>query len=108
MAGTPDYGRRLIITVVDEVARDAPERVVYSLAKSEDISKGLRDVTARDFANAINRTAWWLESELGRGTNFPSVGFIAPCKFSACPVAVPGLRRAQTAISGTSSSSWAL
>ncbi|KXG50671.1 Male sterility, NAD-binding [Penicillium griseofulvum] len=78
MAINKDYGRRLIITIVDEMARDEPEQVVYSLAISQDISKGLRDISARDFANAVNRTAWWLESELGKESQFPTVGYFGP------------------------------
>ncbi|KAJ5430722.1 Male sterility NAD-binding [Penicillium cf. griseofulvum] len=78
MAINKDYGRRLIITIVDEMARDKPEQAVYSLAISQDISKGLRDISACDFANAVNRTAWWLESELGKGSQFPTVGFFGP------------------------------
>lgn len=78
MTTLKDYGRRLVITIVDEMARNNPERVVYSIATSHDISKGLRDINARDFANAVNRTAWWLESELGKGSLFPTVGYIGP------------------------------
>ncbi|EER29953.1 putative NRPS-like protein biosynthetic cluster [Coccidioides posadasii str. Silveira] len=78
MAVPKDYGRRLAITIVDERARDDPERVSYSLSLSSDISKGFRDITAKDFANAVNRTAWWLESKLGKGSSFPTVGYIGP------------------------------
>ncbi|KAJ5654232.1 Male sterilityNAD-binding [Penicillium lividum] len=78
MATLKDYGRRLVINIVDEMARDEPESVVYSIALSHDISKGLRDINARDFANAVNRTAWWLESELGKGSLFPTVGYFGP------------------------------
>ncbi|KAJ5746276.1 Male sterility NAD-binding [Penicillium odoratum] len=78
MATFKDYGRRLVINIVDEMACDEPENVVYSVALSHDISKGLRDINARDFANAVNRTAWWLESELGKGSLFPTVGYFGP------------------------------
>lgn len=68
MAIFKDYGRRLVISIVDEMARDKPGWIVYSIAISQDISKGLHDISARQFANAANRTAWWLESELGKGS----------------------------------------
>jgi acyl-CoA synthetase (AMP-forming)/AMP-acid ligase II len=78
MAILKDNGRRLVISVVDEMARDEPERIVYSIANSQDISKGLHDITASQLANAVNRTAWWLESELGKGSQFPTVGYFGP------------------------------
>ncbi|KAK2612056.1 hypothetical protein QQS21_001905 [Conoideocrella luteorostrata] len=78
MAVSKDYGRRLIVTTVDELAREEPERVVYSLAKSAQISEGFEDITARRFANAVDRTAWWIESRLGKTSAFPTVGYIGP------------------------------
>lgn len=78
MAILKDYGRRLVISIVDEMARDEPEQIVYSIAISQDISKGLHDISARQLANAVNRTAWWLESELGKGSQFPTVGYFGP------------------------------
>ena len=96
------YGRRLIPNIIDERARTNPERPVYSISmlyesatlELNDISsrgnvhsvpissnhalRGFRDISARIFANAVDRVAWWIEAELGRGSNFPSIGYIGP------------------------------
>ena len=96
------YGRRLIPNIVDERARINPEQIVYSLSfaststpldvkdtssygnensvpgSTHHISQQFRDVSARTFANAVNRVAWWLESKLGKGLSFPSIGYIGP------------------------------
>ncbi|KAL8788421.1 MAG: hypothetical protein Q9195_007300 [Heterodermia aff. obscurata] len=95
-------GRRLIPNIIDERARTNPERPVYSIPlvsesaslELKDISsrgnvhsvplssnhalRGFRDISARIFANAVDRVAWWLEAELGRGVDFPSIGYIGP------------------------------
>ncbi|KAF2146409.1 uncharacterized protein K452DRAFT_264205 [Aplosporella prunicola CBS 121167] len=78
MPVSKEYGRRLIPTIVDELAQEEPDRAVYSIPHSQDVSEGFRDISASVFANAINRTAWWLESEFGRGSNFETVGYIGP------------------------------
>ncbi|EFR04290.1 L-aminoadipate-semialdehyde dehydrogenase [Nannizzia gypsea CBS 118893] len=78
MAVSKDYGKRLVISVFDEVAAEEPGRILYSLPVSRDVSEGFRDITALQFANAVNRTAWWLEAELGKGSSFPTVGYFGP------------------------------
>ena len=101
MADSEGYGRRLIPNIIDERARRDPERPVYSIpvspthglqdasahgtvwsvpVSSVDVSLGFRDISAQLFANAVNRIAWWLESELGKGSSFPVVGYIGPRK----------------------------
>ncbi|KAI9750497.1 MAG: Transmembrane osmosensor [Chaenotheca gracillima] len=79
MTASKEYGRRLIPNIVDERAQSDPERAVYSIPISrEDLSRGFEDISARVFANAVNRIAWWLESELGKGSSFQTVGYIGP------------------------------
>ncbi|CVL06949.1 related to nonribosomal peptide synthetase MxcG [Fusarium mangiferae] len=78
MAPAGDLGRRLIPCILDEMSRDEPDRVIYSIAKSADISKGFTEITARKFANAVNKTAWWLEHLVGRSETFQTIGYIGP------------------------------
>ena len=102
MAGLGTCGRRLIPNIIDERARTDPERPVYSIplasvnaplelkdtstrgnvhsvpVSSNHVSQGFRDISARTFANAVDRVAWWLDAELGKGLSFPSIGFIGP------------------------------
>lgn len=111
MSAQQVYGRRLLINLVDELALSEPERIVYSIAASQDIAQGFRHVTARNFANAVNRTAWWLKSELGQGISFPSIGFIGPCRSMSILCSIAGYMQLttelQTVTSATSFSFWA-
>lgn len=78
MADSKDYGKRLIPQILDSLAATHPDRIIYSVAKSSDISQGLRHVSARAFAKAVDKTAWWLENEVGKSTTFQTVGYIGP------------------------------
>jgi hypothetical protein len=82
MSASKDYGRRLVVSIVDDWARDEPDRILYSLPLTRNVAEGFRDITALEFANAVNRTAWWLESQLGKGSSFPTVGYMGPCKIN--------------------------
>jgi hypothetical protein len=88
MAAPKDYGKRLVVNIVDEMGRHEPGRVVYQLPLTRNVAEGFRDITALELANAVNRTAWWLESQVGKGSSFPTVGYIGPRKMT--PVSVYG------------------
>ncbi|KAJ8071447.1 hypothetical protein OCU04_001767 [Sclerotinia nivalis] len=75
---TSAYGERLLPTLVDEEAANSPDRIIYSLAKTTRAVDGFVDVSSKRFANSINRAAWWVEKLLGKGKNFPSVGYVGP------------------------------
>lgn len=69
--------RKLIPTVVDQIAETEPEAVWATVSVSPfGIDAGFQTITYQQFANAINGIAWWLEEELGRGdTTEPLVYF---------------------------------
>jgi hypothetical protein len=58
-------GQRLLHVTIDQIAAEAPDRAWASIPKSNNISDGYRDVSFAEFANAINRLSWFLESHLG-------------------------------------------
>ncbi|KAL8811781.1 MAG: hypothetical protein Q9200_001513, partial [Gallowayella weberi] len=73
---TPVYGQRLLLTLLDDLARDRPDEL-YSLApKTKDITDGFHEVTFRDFARSVNKVAFWLERTIGRSTTFETVAYI--------------------------------
>ena len=78
MATPQQYGRRLIPHIVDDLARSDPERIVYSFPKSQDVSQGFRDVSARELAHAVDKVAWWLHNEIGKSSSFETIGYIGP------------------------------
>ncbi|KAM0142805.1 hypothetical protein ACHAO1_001043 [Botrytis cinerea] len=75
---TPAYGQRLLPTLIDEKAVGEPNKIIYSYAKTTKAVDGFVEVSHKRFANSINRAAWWIEKLLGKGENFPSVGYVGP------------------------------
>ena len=73
-----EYGRRLVPTLVDELARQAPDHVFASIPKSSQFTDGLIDVTNSMFACAVNRAAWSLESMIGRSDEFETIAYLGP------------------------------
>ena len=78
--GESMYGRRLIPTVVDEMAASTPDHVYASIPRDQDFSGGLDDVTSRDLARAVNRVAFWIEDKIGRSCDFETIAYIGPSK----------------------------
>ncbi|KAF4945802.1 hypothetical protein FSARC_14357 [Fusarium sarcochroum] len=78
MAKSSHYGNRLIPQILDDVASAEPNRILYSVAKSSDLSQGFRDVSARAFTKAVDKTAWLLRRELGESPDIRAVGYIGP------------------------------
>ncbi|KAH3513087.1 hypothetical protein KXV55_001874 [Aspergillus fumigatus] len=72
------YGRRLIPQIMDSLAATEPERIVFSLATFSGDSLEFRPISARTFANAIDKTAWWLHNQVGRPDSIQPVGYIGP------------------------------
>jgi hypothetical protein len=54
---SPAYSQQLLPPLIDKRARELPNRIMFSFAKTDDPSDGFLDVTALQFANAINRAA---------------------------------------------------
>ncbi|KAF4439349.1 NRPS-like enzyme [Fusarium austroafricanum] len=71
-------GKRPLPSLVDDIATTDPHRVLYSITKTQDPAAGFRDITAAEVARGVNRCAWYIEKNLGRGQNFPTLAFIGP------------------------------
>ncbi|KAI9148711.1 LOW QUALITY PROTEIN: putative secreted lipase [Paramyrothecium foliicola] len=54
------------------------DRIVFSIARSADISEGFYNISARAFADGVNKTCWWLEGLVGRSKSFETVAYIGP------------------------------
>lgn len=73
---------RLVHLIPDELARKVPEHSLFAFPKTANPQDGLVEVSAKCFANAINRTSWYLESLLGKASEgFPSVGYMGSSEF---------------------------
>lgn len=75
--GTP-YGRRLIPQIMDELAVSHPNRVVFSLAQTTNGHLEFRDVSAQEFVDAVDKTAWWLLEQVGCASTVEPIGYIGP------------------------------
>ncbi len=76
----PDYGRRLFVNIVDERARNEPDREWLSIPKTSNPKDGYRVVTYAQAARGIDRVAHKLVKSSGlpdRG-EFPTVAYIGP------------------------------
>ncbi|KAB2571209.1 Non-canonical non-ribosomal peptide synthetase FUB8 [Lasiodiplodia theobromae] len=76
---TPDYGRRLIVPLVEHKAATNPSGVYCTLPTSAtNLASHALNITWRDLARLVDQAAWWLEAQLGKpkaGT-FPTIAFI--------------------------------
>lgn len=66
-------GRRLLPALIDQIAQTDPEKPFISLARTSDPQEGFRGIAFGVFARAINRCAWWIEGNLGRGLDFLTI-----------------------------------
>lgn len=74
----PNCGRRLIPTLIDDLATHDPERVLFSIPRTTSIEDGFEDITISVLARAINNCAWWIERTLQRSENFETLNYVGP------------------------------
>lgn len=66
----------------NELAKAVPDHPLFSYPKTAKPQDGFIDVSSRCFANAINRTSWYLENLLGPPQNFDTVAYMGPSEFA--------------------------
>ncbi|KAL8765546.1 MAG: hypothetical protein Q9209_007417 [Squamulea sp. 1 TL-2023] len=66
---------RLIHLIPDELAEAVPHHPLFSYPNTANLAEGFRDVSSRCFANAINRTSWYMRDLLGPPQNFETVAY---------------------------------
>ena len=74
----PDYGRRLLPNIVDDLASTHPDLIVYSIPLTKNPADGFKDISSKTFANAVNRAAFWLVGALGKSESFETLGYQGP------------------------------
>ncbi|KAF2260803.1 acetyl-CoA synthetase-like protein [Lojkania enalia] len=74
-----EWRHELTPNIVDRLAKLTPD-VPYALYPNspETYDQGYRTVTYKDFANAINGLAWWLDEHLGPSKDFDVLAYIGP------------------------------
>jgi len=77
-----EYGKRLLPQILDRLASSEPDRVIYSVATFSGNSHGFQHISARKFAKAVDKTAWWLHKQVGTTKSIQTVGYIGPRKLT--------------------------
>ncbi|KAI1154381.1 putative NRPS-like enzyme [Nemania diffusa] len=67
---------RLVHLIPDELAAKVPTHCLFAYPKDEKPQHGFVEVSAQRFANAVNRTSWYLESLLGRARDFDTICYM--------------------------------
>lgn len=80
MVRNKDLGQRLLITLIDEYANTERSSVWGVIASDErDLSKGFKNITYGNFANAINLASRWLQDHLPPQTcDFDTIAYVGP------------------------------
>jgi hypothetical protein len=74
------YGKRLIPQIMDSLAAAETGRIVFSLATISGDSLEFRHVSARAFTKAVDKTAWWLQNQIGKPDSVQALGYTGPRK----------------------------
>ncbi|KAK2045229.1 thioester reductase domain-containing protein [Colletotrichum somersetense] len=76
----PQYGKRLIPRIIDEIARSEPDREFLSVPRSSDPRDGWKPITFKQIANAVNRVARQIVEKHGAPEpgSFPTLTYIGP------------------------------
>lgn len=76
----PPYGRRLMVDIIDERAKNEPSRPWIMIPRSADPKDGWKAVTFKEAANAINHIAHKIIETSGPPPpkTFPTVAYIGP------------------------------
>ena len=72
----PDYGKRLLTRVLDDVASTSPHKLYATTPLSDEVPYKFRDITFADLVRCVNFLAFWLEERIGRSDSFETLGFI--------------------------------
>ena len=75
------YGKRLLLTWIDKVGRETPDKVWAMMPRSTDLKDGFREYHYSHLVAAIDTLAWWIESTIGRSTTFETVAYMG-CIFA--------------------------
>lgn len=77
MTAETEYGRRLLLSVVEQQAASGYEKAYADLPITDNPADGLRSVSYQDLVRAINRACWLLDEQLGKSKDFDTFGWMA-------------------------------
>lgn len=83
-----EYGKRLVPQILDTLASTEPDRIIYSIARFSGPAQEFRRVSARTFAQAVDKTAWWLQKQVGTTIEIQTVGYMGPRQLKTTPTSL--------------------
>lgn len=66
----------LLPTLIDERARAEPDRLYCAFLKTTDVNDGVVKLSYSEFANAVNRLAWFIEETFGKSDDFTTLAYV--------------------------------
>ena len=73
---TNNFGRRLLPSVLDQVAATHPNRLYASIPVADQISQGYQDITFQQIKNAVDHLAWSISETHGQSKDFTTICYI--------------------------------
>lgn len=95
----PRYGRRLIPVLIDEAAQEKPNDIFAFIARNLKTEEGFQTVTYRQFANAINSCAWWLEAKVGTSNGFETLAYFGRSSLLSCVIMIAAIKTGHQVLS---------
>ena len=74
----PQFGRRLIPHLIDERAQCDWRQPLTSIPRSSKPRDGFKDISYRQFANAVNHCAWWMREALPKAHGPSTIAYTGP------------------------------
>ena len=71
---------RLLVNVVDDRAKEFPDSpwIMYATSSSWEQEGGYHTITWKQFASAVNVTAFWLDENLPQTSDPQTIGYLGP------------------------------
>ncbi|KAL4794339.1 hypothetical protein BDV19DRAFT_390398 [Aspergillus venezuelensis] len=69
-SGISNLGKRLMATVIDDLAVSGPERKICSMPERPDSADAYGDLSAKTLSHAINSLPWWIVENFGTGDDY--------------------------------------
>lgn len=73
-----NIGLRLLPSFIDGLALVNPDLVFVEIPKTTSIDEGLHTISFRILARSIDKCAWWIQNQLGKGRGFPTLAYMGP------------------------------
>lgn len=70
------WGRRLLPSVLDELAAAAPDRLYATIPTQNDLTNGFQDITVAHAVRCVNYMAHWVETRFGRSDDFETFSYV--------------------------------